>query len=246
MNNIRDVGVIRWTIKDILFILLLTFLLSYFLFLILEFIIEVIDAEVVTTEIKELIISFIQAVLLGGLPVLVWKIKYKLSLKEVGFTWSNTSIILNYGIIGGIFICLAIIIFNNFLYNIVDSTLGLTAPTQSVIKDLLNSPNYNFFISHSLLIVIVAPITEEIFFRGFIYPYFKKKFGKVKGIILNGIIFGLAHSSFWLFFATCLGGSILALIYERTESIYSCILAHSVWNMIIVFLIYILWHINLI
>jgi len=235
-----------WNLYDIILILILTFILTSVIFLIIESVIGYLVINDFILSIRILILNFVQAILLGGLTLSVLKVKYGLSLKDVGFNLSNLGSILRYGIIGGILICLLITLLNNFIYLIIDSFWGIEPPEQQVIQNLLESESNLLFFLNGVLIVVVAPITEEIFFRGFIYPYCKSKMGKWKGILLSASLFALAHGSIWLFLPTFLGGVILANIYEKTKSIYSCMLAHGVWNMIIVSLLYFIWKTNLI
>ncbi|PRX33570.1 hypothetical protein BX659_10397 [Orenia metallireducens] len=235
-----------WNLYDIILVLILTFTLTSLIFLIIESVIGYLVIDEFILSIRVLILNFVQAILLGGLTLSILKIKYRLALKDVGFNLNDLGNVLKYGIIGGILICLLITLLNNFIYLIIDNLWGIEAPAQEVIKNLLESESSLLFFLNGLLIVIVAPITEEIFFRGFIYPYCKSKLGKWKGILLSALFFALAHASIWLFFPTFLGGIILANIYEKTKSIYSCMLAHGVWNMIIVSLLYLIWKGNFI
>ncbi len=244
-DSLNDQG-IKWDLVDILLVLSLTFSMTLLFFLVLEYGLNEFFVSKFIISIKPLILNFIQALLLAGLTLFLVKIRYNISLNDFGFKFIKVSTTLKYGIIGGISICLLITLLNNIIYSFIFDLFGIQAPTQEVIKSLLRAENPILFLLYTCLIVIVAPLTEEIFFRGFVYPYCKVKVGKCRGMILNGILFGFAHFSCWLFFPTCLGGVILAWIYEKTESLYSAILAHAVWNMIIVSLVYIIWKLKLV
>lgn len=246
MVDIMERESTAWNLYDIILVLILTFTLTSLIFLIIESVIGYLVISDFILSIRILVLNFVQAMLLGGLTLSVIKLKYRLSLKEVGFHSNDLGRIFKYGIIGGILICLMITLLNNLIYLIIDNFWGLKPPAQQVIQNLLESDSNLLFFLNSFLIVIVAPVTEEIFFRGFIYPYCKSKLGKWKGILLSALFFALAHASIWLFLPTFLGGVILAIIYERVKSLYSCILAHGVWNMIIVSLLYFIWKTNFI
>jgi membrane protease YdiL (CAAX protease family) len=45
-----------------------------------------------------------------------------------------------------------------------------------------------------LLAVTLAPLVEEMIFRGYIYPIVARSFGIPAGVILTGILFGLLHA----------------------------------------------------
>lgn len=48
-----------------------------------------------------------------------------------------------------------------------------------------------------ILVVGLAPITEELLFRGTLLPWLVEKVGEWKGIVLSGILFGLMHFETW-------------------------------------------------
>ncbi|AGB40717.1 CAAX amino terminal protease family [Halobacteroides halobius DSM 5150] len=232
---------IDWQLADIILVLFFTLTVTPILFHVVWWGLDQILALDSLMQIRLLILNLIQAVLLGSLTLIVVTRNYYLSVSNFGLKKIDIDSILKYGVVGGIVICIFVVLINNLIHAVVSKIYGINPPTQQVIKDLLKSNNNWIFILHTCLIVIIAPISEEIFFRGFIYSYCKSKLGITKGILLNGVIFGLAHFSIWVFIPTFLGGIILAWIYERTNSLYSSILAHGVWNLIIVLLIFIIW-----
>lgn len=80
-------------------------------------------------------------------------------------------------------------------------------------------------------LVVIAPIFEEIWFRGIIlrklYPY-----GSGFAIFTSGILFGLAHGNFQQFFYTTALGICLGYIAYATKSIVAPIIIHALFNSI--------------
>ena len=78
---------------------------------------------------------------------------------------------------------------------------------------------------------IFSGITQELLFRGFFMERYKKLFAKPWVLILvNGILFGLAHLMFrhWLtVFLSTLGGFIYAWLYYRYKSILIASIIHG-------------------
>ncbi len=74
--------------------------------------------------------------------------------------------------------------------------------------------------------VIVAPIDEEILFRGFLVPRI--------GIILSAFIFGILHflsyASISEFFAAFVFGLIAGYAFKKTKSLYASIIPHILVN----------------
>jgi membrane protease YdiL (CAAX protease family) len=97
-------------------------------------------------------------------------------------------------------------------------------------------------VSHSTAaLVAVAPICEELFFRGFIFGALRRVHIRVGGrdlgvglaALVTGILFGLVHlSSAPVQYLIPLGflGFVLCIVRWRTGSLYPCIALHSANN----------------
>lgn len=91
-----------------------------------------------------------------------------------------------------------------------------------------------------LLIIgaVLAPLAEETYFRGMIYPVLRNKYGAGAGIAMCGLIFGASHLDLWRLLPLAAGGAILAYVYEKSSSILPCVLAHGIWNGAMTLLLY--------
>ena len=88
--------------------------------------------------------------------------------------------------------------------------------------------------------VVVAPLTEEFFFRRVLQGWLEKHFGdeKVVAVALSAIAFASAHAGQGLAFLPLFPlAMVLGLIAERTGSIVPCILLHAMFNAVSVFLL---------
>lgn len=85
-----------------------------------------------------------------------------------------------------------------------------------------------------LLGAIITPFAEEIFFRGLIYPAFRKKIGMFWAVIVSALIFGFSHLSMWLVLPMAFIGAVAALLYEETGSLYAPIALHVFNNLLAV------------
>jgi hypothetical protein len=87
------------------------------------------------------------------------------------------------------------------------------------------------YAANFLVIVVVAPIVEELTFRGagygLIAPY-----SRVAAIVGAGLTFGLAHGLVDALPILVVFGVSLAWLRDRTGSIYPGIVIHSCWNAI--------------
>jgi len=88
-----------------------------------------------------------------------------------------------------------------------------------------------FFISSC----VIAPILEELLFRGIILDGFMKNYGKWKAILINALIFSLAHifTSLLSPFILYPGTVGLAWIYYKYKNLRLTIFCHYAYNFMI-------------
>lgn len=77
---------------------------------------------------------------------------------------------------------------------------------------------------------ILAPVVEELVFRGILYPTWERKWGWVKSAIATSTIFGLIHPAVVPQFLSSL---VLIALYRRTGSLRACIACHSALNIVV-------------
>jgi uncharacterized protein len=77
---------------------------------------------------------------------------------------------------------------------------------------------------------IVAPVAEEIFFRGYLYPGLRDRLGLGWGLVLSSAVFSIVHVFPGVLLPIFLMGLIFAWLYERYDSLWPCILLHGAIN----------------
>ena len=83
-----------------------------------------------------------------------------------------------------------------------------------------------------VMAVIMAPIFEEIVFRGIIQKGLINKGTKpVTAIAISAVIFGLVHGNPWQFGGAVLLGSVLGFVYYKTKSLLLPIFLHAFNNL---------------
>ncbi|MBM7623441.1 CPBP family intramembrane glutamic endopeptidase [Sporohalobacter salinus] len=236
---------IAWTGTDILFIILtticMTILFNFLVTFLLDYLAHIMPQLL---SYKRVIVNFLQFATMLTVSMYIILTKYNLSLKNLGFQVIDLKRIITLGVIGGFGICSMVMLVNLGVQKLIMDWWGIMIPSQPIISELMDTHSQLTFVVYASLIVIVAPITEEIFFRGLMYQYFKDKFGLIKGGFLAAGIFGILHFSLWSFLATFLGGLGLIILYEMSQSLYTSIIAHATWNFIIVTIIYVLRQVN--
>jgi membrane protease YdiL (CAAX protease family) len=104
---------------------------------------------------------------------------------------------------------------------------------QGLTPDSFDSARANAFFANVAVVVIVAPIVEELAFRGLGYSLLRP-LGKWPAILGVGLAFGLWHGLLEALPVLFAFGAALAWLREQTGSIYPCILVHGAFNAIAV------------
>ena len=85
-----------------------------------------------------------------------------------------------------------------------------------------------------VLIVIVAPVSEELCFRGMLYGGLRERLPRIPAALITGLIFGGLHATTGISAVPPLVvfGFLLALLYEKTDSIVPGIMLHMLNNVV--------------
>ena len=78
---------------------------------------------------------------------------------------------------------------------------------------------------------IVAPLVEELIFRGIMYSGVRRGWGIAAAIIVSSVIFGIAHGNILQGIYAALAGAVFAFAMEMTGSVWNAIAAHTAYNL---------------
>lgn len=81
-----------------------------------------------------------------------------------------------------------------------------------------------------LALVVVAPMTEELLFRGLILRGFLSRYTVHKAVFASALLFGIFHLNPWQFLHTTIIGILFAWWFVRTKSLVPCIFGHALNN----------------
>ncbi len=155
------------------------------------------------------------------LPVIIIFAYRRINWRAIGFgkfDWRTLGLgcgllIASYGII--------------LIHNLVLYGLGIRTQGEEIkqLFEMLKSPFWFFLVG-----AILAPLVEEIFFRGFLFQGFRARYGWVPGMLLSSAIFGLAHLDPAALIPTFILGCLLAYLYQRTNSVWPGVIMHMLVN----------------
>ncbi|WP_158682934.1 CPBP family intramembrane glutamic endopeptidase [Lactobacillus sp. CBA3605] len=174
-------------------------------------------------------LTFLELMLGGLVIVMIWKI-----YMTAGYSHHNKWPIKTY---------LYNVIIGYLSLNTINLSLGafqskITENQQTVITGLHSSSLPLYFI----WLVFMAPIIEELIFRGILMDFCFKKQAIISASMTSGIVFGLFHGySNLAGLLTYSGmGLVFALFYRWTGKLSVVILIHGLNNLIVFFEIYLL------
>jgi membrane protease YdiL (CAAX protease family) len=81
-----------------------------------------------------------------------------------------------------------------------------------------------------IFLVVIAPVTEEFFFRGVLQKGLARRYGRTKSIVWSGILFGLVHLLPWQVVPAALLGMLFAWWTDRTGSLWPALVGHAANN----------------
>ena len=124
-------------------------------------------------------------------------------------------------------------------FYIVAATYSAVVPTdveQTVTEDLGADKGTFGLIAAGVMVIVVAPVAEEFFFRGFFYRALRSRFSIAAAAIIDGLIFGVIHFNFegadalLILPPLAVLGVIFCLVYEKTGSLFPVIGMHAFNN----------------
>ena len=108
------------------------------------------------------------------------------------------------------------------------SGLGKMVPQSTVPEDFFESAVALPLVA--LLAIAAAPIAEETFFRGFLFPALRMRWGTFWAALASGLVFAALHFSLGSLVPFTIIGMLLAWAYVFSGSLWAPIAAHFLFN----------------
>lgn len=139
------------------------------------------------------------------------KLKYKLNIKIYLFA---VLILIGYNLVYG-----------NSLGILIES-IDKNSWIFKTMRDLMQNSVVAF-----ISMLLVAPVFEEIIFRGIILEQLSIRYSKIMSVLVSAVLFGVFHFNFIQGINAFFLGIILGTIYVKTNSLVPCILVHFTNNL---------------
>ncbi len=165
----------------------------------------------------------------------LWIVYYQIKSLNGEFKLNKDYFQFNYlpikdAIIQGIKGWLSIVPFVLLISLIMNSLIDNQNGSNPLLEIVLNNNNYLSFILLFITTTLLAPLFEEIIFRGILLPTLSRDFGIILGIVVSAFIFALAHLSLGEMPPLFILGIGLGVTRIASGSLLSSVIMHSLWN----------------
>ena len=130
-------------------------------------------------------------------------------------------------VFAGITVCFAMADINASIVDLFNYS-NLTADT--TVSATVSMAPYEIVLDF-IAISLVPAFCEEFLFRGAILTNLRP-FGRTNAVLISAVLFALMHQNAGQFLYTFAAGIVLGLVYEYTDSIWSCVILHLFNNFI--------------
>lgn len=103
-------------------------------------------------------------------------------------------------------------------------------PVQQEVVDLMSNGSTEQTAVMILAAVVMAPLGEEAFFRGFLYNLMRRYNSVLPAALACGCFFGAVHGSLAQMLPLTLFGTVQCLVYERTRTLWVPVAVHAFFN----------------
>jgi membrane protease YdiL (CAAX protease family) len=103
-------------------------------------------------------------------------------------------------------------------------------PVQQIIQVIARTQSGSVLALAAIVTVVVAPISEEMLFRGLLQPALGRWTGRGSAILLSAAFFAAAHMDLYAMPMLLVLGIALAYVYDRTRSLAAPVALHMTFN----------------
>lgn len=184
-------------------------------------------------HLRMVINTYILNIAIVALVIFIVTVTYKQNLKTLGLSFKDGFKNVIMGITGYVALLPTLFLIILIVF-VLARKLNYQPPVQPIFDLFLVEQRRIIIILSVILIAILGPIGEEIFFRGFMYKAIRNKVGISCALILSAAIFAGLHNNIIGFFPIMALAILLAHLYEKSGSLIPSITAHIIHNSLVI------------
>ena len=171
-------------------------------------------------------------VLLGAQATLLFVLVRAVAIRWRGLTWPELGLdafdrrLMPFGILMGV----VAVVLSSIVFGLMQA--GQEEPLQNPQQNLLRAIGSGSGAAFIMIVLAttLVPFVEELAFRGLLYGWLRQRFDIWPSVIASSLFFAVMHDAPMLILPITVVGIILALLYERYQSIWPCVIAHGTFN----------------
>lgn len=109
-------------------------------------------------------------------------------------------------------------------------SLHLQPKLQETVVILQSTEGWQKRVVMGVATILIAPVAEEVLFRGLLYPAIKRAGFPRLAWSLSAVLFAAVHVNLVTFVPLVFLALVFTWLYEHTGNLLSCICAHSIFN----------------
>jgi membrane protease YdiL (CAAX protease family) len=168
----------------------------------------------------------------GAALIFTWRL-----LREHRSTWAEAFGFSNrwvHALLFGVIIACIFLPVGNALqwasYRVMENYLSAKPQEQEAVQTLRVAVSWVERATLGGVTILVAPVAEEVLFRGIIYPWIKQAGFPRLALWITSIVFAAIHSNLMIFLPLLLLALALTVLYEKTNNLLAPIIAHALFN----------------
>ena len=134
-----------------------------------------------------------------------------------------------FGVLGGVGLTIAGVVSAALVYWVATLLLGHRPAEPEQVEACVRGTSLALM---GVTVVVLAPLAEETFFRGFLYKALRGRLTLWASVLISSIAFAAVHFHPILIAALLPIGAGLALLYELRQSLLTVAVAHGVFNLV--------------
>ncbi|MCP3982023.1 MAG: CPBP family intramembrane metalloprotease [bacterium] len=119
----------------------------------------------------------------------------------------------------------------SILVSLILRALGVVVEEQEWARQVLSEPRSILVVAP--WVVLIVPLSEELFFRGYVFRFATERAGLLAGLGVSSLLFGISHFNLPGLPVYFVIGLVLAAAYRRTSSLAAPVLAHVTHNALV-------------
>ena len=117
-----------------------------------------------------------------------------------------------------------------FVHTLSFHLMGADAQPQPLLQFLAGNPSLQDRLLLILTAVVIAPIAEELIFRGYIFGVLRRYAGRWWALLISASVFAAIHGHIPSLAGLFVLAAALTLVYEGAGSLWAPILMHALFN----------------